>query len=423
MFIIIDTLLRNQSGHQFIYTAALKQELEKRGHCVSVLGNLSADQHCLKMGNFFPVFTDIISYFFRAPLFLINPFGAFRQIGLLKSQFDKNLFGNTDFKINEGDILFSHSLYAVELISFGWFLRNRTKELREKKARIFIGLNFSYVRSSGLATLLFMFLYRLIFLPMVRKLDSQIIYFCDGEQIRIKFEQLFKRKVYFLPPPISNKLMDDRIREDGKDINEGFPVMAYLGGARYNKGFDIFIRMIKRFLNEGAILSRVRIRVQADIHSQQPKRDKNAVTKAAEELNMLANENEAVEIIRGPLLAGEYYKALLDSDIVVLPYRAEGFSLLPSNIFRETIVSGAVPVVSNDTCMSEILKEYDLGVLVFGLDDAGEFLRVMNEVIPNIRDYKTRLKPVRDEWRRIYSVSNLVDKITILLGEQKHLQQ
>ncbi len=168
MFIIIDPSLKNQSGHQYIYTRSLQCELEREGEKVYVLGSRLAQQPCLEMKNFFPAFSDIPSQIFKLRPSISGICALFKLIVSLKDEFDDFFFKQRALELEKNSILYLHTFYIFELISFGWFLRKRAELFKGKDVLIFIGCNFAYKRKSGLETLVFIFLYRMFFLPLVR---------------------------------------------------------------------------------------------------------------------------------------------------------------------------------------------------------------------------------------------------------------
>lgn len=412
--IIVEPLLRNQSGHQFAYTLALQSELEKRKISVLILGNISADESCLKINNFYPCLTDVTSEVFKITPTIRGLFNIYKLIRLLRDQLDSFFLSQSDFKIQRGSIYFLHSLYIPELLSFGWFLKKRAKIFIDNGYKVFLGFNFTYKRRSLITTLIFKFLYKYIFTALIKNLRSQIIYFSDGEISRRDYERLLKTKVYLLPPPINNQFMEYYIHNPEQNIYKERIIISYMGGTRYNKGFDIFVKMLVKFLNEEIIAERIVFSIQIDIHRQQSNKDKKTISEAIKLLKNLTNKFKNIKCIYGAVSTEEYYKLLSQSDLVVLPYREEAFRSLPSNIFREAVVLGKIPIVSSNTTMSHDLVKYNLDDLIFAIKDIESFIDVIKKVVNNIDAYKTKIDNLQKGWLNFYSATNLVNQLLIL---------
>lgn len=409
--IIIDPLLRNQSGHKFSYTLSLCAELEKRGINSVILGNILADENCRKIKNFYPCLNDISSELFRMPG---NIFQIHRLIKGLTARLDNFLFQQSGLLKQKGNMFFLHSLYIFELLSLGCFLKKRTKVFIDNHHKFLIGLNFTYKRRFFPATLFFSFLYKNVFATLIKELRSQIIYFCDGEPLRKNYAELLRSTVHILPLPLNSPFFKPYI-QPLRQTSLNKIVVSYVGGARYNKGFDILVKMLSSFFAEGKNIQNISFLIQVDVQRQQLRKDRRIVLEAIEQLQGLSHKFNNIRLVYGALPIEEYYGLFSESDIVVLPYR-EDFWNIPSSIFRETIISGKVPIVSSHTSMAVELKEYNLGDLIFNLKDKRSFAFVLRKVADNLRDYQIKIEKIQQDWLGFYSSAHLVDRITDLVS-------
>jgi glycosyltransferase involved in cell wall biosynthesis len=412
--IIIEPLLKDQSGHQFSYTIALHTELEKRNISVSILGNILGDKLCSKLRNFHPHLNEVTSTVFNSLPTLKSLYRIYHLIKLLRDQFDSFFFDKYNLKMEREFVLYLHSLYIFELISFGLFLQRRAKIFVRNKHKIIIGFNFSCKQHSILSTVVLSFLYKYVFTFLVKDLHSQIIYFSDGEFLKREYEKLLKKKIYFLPVPLNNKLSEFYINSSKQGPNRKKITMCYVGGARYNKGFDILVKIIEKLFNEEEVGRRVLLTVQIDIHRQQLRKDVEIVLEAVKKLEDLANRFKNIQLIYGVLPLEQYYQLLAKTDAVVLPYRENFFRSVPSQIFRETIVLGKTPVVSSNTTMSFELMRYNLDDLIFDLENIESFIFVTKKIICNIDTYRAKIKELQQKWLQFYSASHLVNQLLTL---------
>jgi glycosyltransferase involved in cell wall biosynthesis len=415
--VIIEPLLKDKSGHQFSYTIALQSELEKRGLNVSILGNSSADESCLSIRNFYPCLSDITSRVFKMSSTPRSLYHIYKLIKLLRNQLENFFININNFMNQRENILFLHSLYIFELLSVGWFFKRWRRIFCKNNHKILIGFNFSYKRSSLFSTIIMVLLYKYVFTFLVKGLHSQIVYFSDGELLRREYERIFNEKVHLLPVPINNLFSNIYINNPKQNINVGRKIaVSYVGGARYNKGFDIFVKMVINLLAKEDISERIILFVQIDIHRQQSNRDKKEILKSSQVLKTLADRFKNIKLIYGALSVEEYYKLLSESDIIILPYREESFKFVPSQIFRETLLFGKVPLVSKNTTMSFELARYNLADLTFNIKSIESLVNTIKRVINNIDKYQIKIRSIQREYANFYSAINLVNSILALVS-------
>lgn len=407
--IIVDPILKNQSGHQFVYTAALQKELEKRGIAVSILGNISADEKILQLKGFYPRLIDMTSEIFNMSFCFRSVMRIIQLIRKLKNQFEHFFAVENDLRVQKNNVLFLHSFYIFELISFAWFVRRNKNSFIKNKHKVFLGFNFSYKRTSAFETSIFCFLYRNVFSFLMKPVNSNVIYFSDGEDIANVFEKLLNKRVYSFPVVINHQFSRPYINFQKKQ-NSDLCTISYIGGARYNKGFDIFVDMMAKLIEEKDFFLKLKIFVQIDVHKQQLAQERKIVENSAAELEKIAGLFKNITVIEGALAVNAYYKLISESDIIILPYR-DVFKNVPSQVFRETIVFGAIPFVADNTTMAITLRQCALGDLIFNRDNITQSLCQMKKIVDNRAYYQGMLGEMQNEWARIYSDTELADCI------------
>ncbi len=399
--IIVEPLLKNQSGHQFFYTSALKSELENRGVPVFIFGNISARQECLGIKNFFPVFRDITTSFFRDRFLLFNTPVFLKKFYVFTKQLRDCFFSNTLFKLREGDLIFFHTLYIFEFLSAALFLRAKRSIFIRNKCRIVFGLNFRYIRKAFFLTLILGCIYKLICNFLLGPLGANVTFCCDGPALKEEYEKLIKRKVVLFPMPIFPITAPQR-----EAPKKGRLTIAYLGGARYNKGFDLFINLILRLVKD-KIFSKFFFTVQIDAHNLQPSSEFRAISRYIRKIEEAAEANHDIRLIHSHLSPEEYYGLLMESDILVLPYRADTYKSVPSNIFFESIIAGKVPLVASGTSMASTLLPYNLGELIFTAGSLESMVNTVNSVVDNYEAYRQKLGQLQLEASSYHSRNNL----------------
>lgn len=168
------------------------------------------------------------------------------------------------------------------------------------------------------------------------------------------------------------------------------PTVAFLGGPRPNKGFDLVPRIAELCV---ARLPQCRIVVHG---------------MPADELHAVG---EAVEILPAGLPRHAYFDLLARVDVAVLPYDAAAFGQMTSGVFSEAVACGIVAVVPAGTWMADVVASGRAAGVVFeGRTAAGITAAVECAVsdLPRLR----RLAADRSAaWRASQSVGAWVDAI------------
>lgn len=413
--IIIDPLLKDQSGHQFSYVNRILSELKKRDIAFFIFGSYSAHKNELQLENFAPCLNDVVSAIFNTK-FLIpipSPFVLFKSVIRLEKQLDKCLLKDEVFQLQENDILFFHTLYIFEFLSVGLFFYKRSKFFLKQKIKVIIPFNFPYKRNSFFITLFLAFMYKFICNFLLSVIREKVTYLTSPEAMRQDYERLLKTGVVLCPIaiyPISYAANKSAIATQ-LGFSERRIKISYLGQARYNKGFDILVKTIKLMVLNKESVENILFLVQLDVQKQL-RQDLLVVQESAKELESLAREFPNLKIIHGALNMDDYYNMLFSADIVFLPYRKEIYDNTIAGVFVEAMIADKVPIVSDNTTMAKELRKYGLSDLVFNIDEEASIIRVIKQAVSNYEKYKVALKPLQDEYKRVHSISNLVDIIT-----------
>jgi len=308
-------------------------------------------------------------------------------------------------------LFFLHSVYIFELLGFALFFKKRKTIFIDNNHKAVVSFNFEFKRKPLFLKLIFSFLYKYLFSWLIRGADSQIIYSSDGELLARDYEQLMKKKVHVLPPPSCNKFLEPWLKKANINSDKEKKVISYLGGARFNKGFDIFVKLLGLLLKDEKISKSIFILAQVDIHRQQSERDKKIMLESAARLEDLSLEFKNIKLYFGALSMDEYFGLLSESDIVVLPYRKQSFQSTPSGIFREAVYLRKLPIVAGNTAMSHELAGYGLADLAFNIEDLEDCVHVIKKAIENFDNYQAKIENMRLAWSDYYSAGTLADRL------------
>lgn len=412
--IFIEPLLKNQQGHIFFHLRAMTSELKKRGIAYLIFGNLCADTASLRIDNFYPCFSEITVAILKLGISLKSLLLFPKLILRFKHQLYSALISNPKFLVQENDMFFCLSPHIFEFAVIGWFLHAQGRAIARKGCKVVIGFNFPYYRDSRLLTLFLAGAYKAICGYLMDRVPVKVIYFSSAELTAKEFERLLRKRVLFLPSPIyplpvsaAASLTDSA----ATPATDGKVRVSYLGGARYNKGFDLYVRMIEYFIKDRALDDKIIFLTQVDIHEQQSGYDIEAVKRHVNLLESLSGKWAQVKIIYGTLPYPDYYKLLLSSDIVVLPYRDRIYQHGSSNVFMETIIAGRVPIVPAGTGIAKELSRYLLNDLVFKNGDPQDLARVVRRAVSGYPSYRERINRAREDFIRVHNADNLINTL------------
>ena len=405
--LIVEPFLKDPGGHQFAYSAALQAELERRGVTAIILGSISARPDSLKLNNFYPLLSDVSSCIFQSPLSFLNLPGIWKRIKRLRDELDKFL-ARKDLPSPAGRSLwFLHTFYIFDLLAFGWFLKKRKEYFLHRDDKFFIGCNFSYRRALAPLTWIMALLYRSVFLRQIRGLESKMVFFSDGAVLMEQYQKLLDREVVLFPLPIAQPRIEDRPGEPPAGSSPQITISSP-GGVRLNKGFDLLVEAIARLADDPLIRQRVKWMIQVDIQPNQSRRDARKVARARRALENLARQYSNIELFEGPLGIDEYYARLRRSDLVALPY-SSAFKYAHSQILREVVVAGKVPLVSAGTTLARDLAGDE--ELIFDPRRPGDLAATIRKAVAEFPDCRKKLEKIREAWKREQTVTRLVDRL------------
>lgn len=410
--ILIDPFLKNCSGHNYNYISAIRDAFEKKGINAFIWGNSAAQNVCLDIPGFNPALCSITDKVFDVTFSPGNIFGLIKFMYDFYRQFKKKLFTGKDFEIQQNDIFYASGLFVFEIFAIGFLIRAKRKELIANNCRFVLGFNYAVNRESRLLTFLMGNMYKAACNCLINGSGVNVTFFSHGELLRKDFQELFRKEVVLLPEPVYSNGLERIMKSAGRINDSGTVTVSYMGAARYNKGFDVFAGLIERSVSDPDLNGKLKFIVQVDVQKQ-PKPEYNRTLEAANLLEVLAVKHANILLIKGSIAIADYYRYMLESDIIVSAHR-EGFKTCPSRTFFETVVLGKIPVVSSDTSMSYDLIKEGLQEVVFKIGDPDSLKDTIKRALANIDSLKKKILPVQESWKRYYNADNLVE--TVLKG-------
>jgi glycosyltransferase involved in cell wall biosynthesis len=397
--LIVDSGLRNLGGHNYTYTSAVVRELRGRGWRVEVVASARLESALADATGFRPLLS-LGAYDFPPSR------GRLRDLAYLHAQavvhaeeLETTLrgIGAADF-----DLVFSPTLGDFELLA--WPRVVRRLPLRGKLLLLlrntpgYAQMDPWRIRMRPLLGLRPRALRRLHALT-----DGRFALLTDSELLTRDYARVFGGRVVTVPIPVGERIL---ARPPDPDAQPATPlVFGYLGDARHAKGFDLLPELISQALEEtGAVAFLVQAVAPASSAS-------GDLDPAADALQALAREApERVRLVRQRLDEEEYASLLSQMDVVLIPYRREGYVEPTSGIFVEALALAKPVVVPRGTWMSHCLGGSGAG-LTFEPGDVRDLARAVREAgegWPELRAAALRFAP---SWRDTHNPARLAEAL------------
>jgi glycosyltransferase involved in cell wall biosynthesis len=214
----------------------------------------------------------------------------------------------------------------------------------------------------------------------------------DSTQLAREFSTLSRLPVDVLPIPHTHVPPSATVRA-------GVPVAVFLGGARSEKGFPLFVDAARG-------LQRDPVRLIAQCNVDDP--DDQTAAAARAELERL--EGERVQLIREAVDSAGYYEILSKADIVVLPYRERNYRARTSGVLVEALAAGKPVVVTKGTWLAEQAVRANVG-LQFEDGNAQDLRRAILEIVSSLDEYRRRAMLHREQWVSFHNPSRMVEML------------
>jgi glycosyltransferase involved in cell wall biosynthesis len=176
-------------------------------------------------------------------------------------------------------------------------------------------------------------------LGKLQETATRIRFWTDTQALAEQYRELGAREIGVLPIPHGLRDFRPPPRQHGQPLT-----ISYLGGARGDKGFDSLPGLVEALAAEFLESGRARFLVQAS-YSLSLEEPLMARTKQA----LKRFPREWVEVIEAPLSSGDFERALVRSDILLLPYRPEIYRRRSSGLLIQAMVCGIPTILPEGT--------------------------------------------------------------------------
>jgi hypothetical protein len=205
--------------------------------------------------------------------------------------------------------------------------------------------------------------------------------FTDSLELKIEYEKYCKRIFTVLPVMAETEIVDyDEAKSKIDNINYN---IAYLGAARYDKGFHLLPDIIEHYCND---IRDLHFTIQCSIPGT------NYLEKSCEialkKIQLLsAKFPTKVTLISHSVNQQQYRELLKNSSILMLPYIGESYKTQTSGILVEALTNGIPCVVPSGTWLSVELSRTN-GGMEFLVENTNTLILSLDELITNYPKYK-----------------------------------
>jgi glycosyltransferase involved in cell wall biosynthesis len=207
-------------------------------------------------------------------------------------------------------------------------------------------------------------------------IKNQLRYYSDSNRLCRDYKDKYDIELHLLPIPHGESKKSnycEAVKKSKHTINVGF-----LGGAREEKGI---IELCRAISSINTINTELLFNFYLQVHSIDSEAVKTEIS------NLMAHNYKNVFFIKNTLERTEYHELLSNIDIVVLPYRINNYGDRTSGILCESIGSGKICIVTNNSWMSDELALRGSG-LAFESGRSDKLESALLEIAKNI-DYYT----------------------------------
>lgn len=167
----------------------------------------------------------------------------------------------------------------------------------------------------------------------------------------------------------------------------------------FEKGWDLLPEII------GHVCA---ARPDADFFMQAESREQGEALSAA--LHAVGAPVRA-SILPGALSTEDYFRRLMSSDLVLLPYDSPVYGLMPSGIFADAVVCGTPVVAPAGTWISDRLDEGWGAGVTFAPPTPAAIAGATLAAIDRLGELRARAAGQGDAWRRAHSLEAYMDHI------------
>ncbi len=394
---LVEYALRDFGGHYFNYVNSIYQAARYQSLEVEVYGNKNASEQIIDAIPIEPTFEELIyrNKMNRFSKFFIDPV-------LANFHFYKDLCAISSRLNLQNNCIFSVTVDHSNLI--GWvFWINKFRE--NFSPVLILMLRFSYydVNKNKWKPSVFWLRFGLWFLSRSKNCQN-VLLTVDSSNLAEQYRRLTSLKVDVLPIPHTHAHIS---KAHYKNINIGPIKFVSLGELRLAKGFAIIANAIQ-ILRDNNQLDGLEFVLQC--YRGEHDRTGDISLNLLKELNL-----SCVKLIESTLNNKEYLDLLESSSVILIPYSRDIYFANTSGTFTEAMSMGKPVIVTDDTWMSNQLKDTGAGVTAKD-QDASDLARAILEMRDNYTSILAKARLNCSNWNSYHNSISFVEEIKLISG-------
>jgi glycosyltransferase involved in cell wall biosynthesis len=399
MLCVVDNALRNFIGHHYEYSRCLQEAAARHNEPILILGHRNPEPSLAKRISFEHVFRrSHYDFITTTPVVrdLINPtvqnYLFFQDLRTsLKERVQRDWIVFTPAMNHNhvwGWAAWAESLSPQQCPTLVLFVRNSYCMTPDEN---------HYDKRAYFAWVGFKWLERLV------KSGRRVRVVTDSERLAAEFSKLTRLPMPIMPTPHTDRIGSPR------EMNGAIPRFVWLGGIRKDKGFHVLARAI-RSLEPDLRASRLEMVIQSNLDDPND-RETGAIRDSLKSASL-----PGVTFIEKALTSEEYTNLLTGASAVLLPRLLQLYRSQTSGPFVEALAAGKPVVVTNNSWMSDQLKQHGAGT-TFKDQDSDSLAEAIRMLTSNYDDLRQRAERSAKEWTSFHNPDRLYEMIQGLAHE------
>jgi glycosyltransferase involved in cell wall biosynthesis len=361
-WLIVEDALRDRKGHWFEYVDTFDQGLRALGDQVTILTDRHAEPFILETLKARPVLPDSIWHRMG------DGAGALRRYLRVPAHAWQTWLSVRRFlrQDNNWDIIFVPTVLVHHLLGWYWLIRH---SLRTSRARVLLFFPNLPIRLEADGTPIWnpspttRLMRGLLDKLKPDVLAGRVLLGVETLEMREAFARLLQLPVIYFPHPVRPLAETIAKVEDQTPVSDEI-LMACYGPGRAEKGSDVLQEALVRYVSQFP-KSAARFAFQ---WMQDFKNEFGEIVEVSPSLQ----SHPSVDVIRRYFGEGEYLRQLLQTQVILLPYRISSYGLRVSRVVIEAMVNGIPVVVTNGTTLAAQAAEF--GATIGCADGSAESL-------------------------------------------------
>ncbi len=403
-FLIAEEALIDRKGHWFEYITTISNQFRASGDEVRIAANSQAVEEILNELQADAVF----------------PKNAWRKDGQAQSSFSRlrqvwkhneNLFKASDAYVQEQgefDVLFVPTILIDHILGWRKFAKKHAGK-RVKKILLFFVNGQGTYQGPGKPILFSKSPNKLLFKYALSSLKKEVnngtvLLGCETKEMAKEYEAFCGLPFHYLPHAVNETPL-----ESNDDESVPLPkTFSHLGFSRFEKGSDLLQQAMKRFFEKHP---EANVRFLLQWVTDFAKEDGSICTK---EKTLLSNPK--VQYIDKALNSEEYKNLLLQTDVMVLPYRPSSYYARVSRVAIEAAINSIPMIYTRDSWNESLVLEHHGAGTGFDTESVDSLYQAIEYSVTHLDTLKKEAEARRLSALEHYSAATFEHYLKSLTG-------